>query len=864
MLQLLGAPRAEIAQTACRALAGQLPEADLKVHAERAIELCENVCGQALNSHGRIDYLVQSLINKAERSGIEIPLLAVVLSRFRNILDHDGRIGGNGNGVRLRKFICAASDRLLVDTSKRMLAAESERDELERQLEERKRSSIKFTTKRGRAWIDVGGSRMFLLDIAGGWYNFVKRIALFAGEETSRRVFFESGQSETFTTKALKTGVLKRSPQGFVDALDTLSEAGFGDFRVRELRFDEAYARITCVDAFEGWAYLHAGKSSDIPVCHFSAGAIQSFMQNTSGQDDLVSTETKCIARGDSECEFIVGRRAELELEGITIPQWGMTIKERAEYLENLLHEKETAEKQIRKKNAELAAINKIATAVNQSLELKEISILAIKELRKIVGEKGVVIYILDSARQELSVAAQEGFSEDFVRMVSRLSLGEGLTGEVAHLGVPTAYDDYREYPQAVEAAIKKEKVRSLLAVPLMSKKQVVGVLTVGSKTPYHFSDDEINLLTMIGNQIGVATDNARLHENLKESERKYKTLIEDINDGYFVCQNNRIVFANDAFVGMHGYEEEGMLQQNFWDFVSPDCLDNVQKTVTKQMLGKSRLENVEFLRLHKDGRKLPTELKVSLSEYEGRPAVIGISRDVSERKRLEQKVLENERLASIGELASTLAHEIRNPLSAIKMTIQLLSKNLKVQGFDKKRFDIALTEIKRLDRFLQDMLHFARPVRMRKELNSLADIISDCLDLLTDKAGSHNITFHWKRPRGTRKVIVDFCKMEEVFLNIFLNSMDAMPRGGEIYVTVEEVSTVTGTIVQVEIRDTGSGIPIEQLPRIFEPFYSTKTEGAGLGLSNVKRIVDAHNGIIQVESRIAVGTSFKIRIPAE
>ena len=188
----------------------------------------------------------------------------------------------------------------------------------------------------------------------------------------------------------------------------------------------------------------------------------------------------------------------------------------------------------------------------------------------------------------------------------------------------------------------------------------------------------------------------------------------------------------------------------------------------------------------------------------------------------------------------------------------------MKVQGFDKKRFEIALTEIKRLDRFLQDMLHFARPVTMRKAPNSLPDIISECLDLLRDKAVSHSIRLHWTKPRQTRKVLVDFSKMEEVFLNIFLNSMDAMPDGGEIRVTVEEVSTESGPMIEVEIRDTGSGIPAELLPRIFEPFYSTKTEGAGLGLSNVKRIVDAHNGIIELGSRTNVGTSFKIRIPAE
>ena len=226
--------------------------------------------------------------------------------------------------------------------------------------------------------------------------------------------------------------------------------------------------------------------------------------------------------------------------------------------------------------------------------------------------------------------------------------------------------------------------------------------------------------------------------------------------------------------------------------------------------------------------------------------------------------MLENEGLASIGELSSRLAHEIRNPLSAIKMTIQILSKNLKVEGFDKKRFDIALTEIKRLDHFLQDMLHFARPVTMSKALNSVSDIVSECLDLLSDKARSRNILLCFKKPQKLRKILVDFAKMEEVFLNILLNSMEAMPDGGEIGVSVQEVSTDSGKVMEIEFRDTGCGIPEEQLPNIFEPFYSTKTEGSGLGLSNVKRIIDAHNGVIDIQSRVNAGTSFKVRLPAE
>jgi PAS domain S-box-containing protein len=864
MIALIRAKRDEIANSVYETLSEQAQAAGLENLTGAAIDLCQKACSDALSSRGRIDYLVQSFVKKCICSEIDTSVATLVLSSVRRIVADQKGIGGKRDTSRLNRFIVSALEEMVKNLSKKVLESKVEADEIRRQLKVMKLNSIKFTTKKARGWIDVGGSRMFLLDIAGGWYNMVERIILFAGEDTSRRVLFDAGQSETFTSTALTQGVLERSPKGFIDAVDTLSEAGFGDFLVRELRFEDAYARITCPDTFEGWAYLQKGQTSELPVCHFSSGALLSFMQHTSGETDLISTETKCIARGDDECEFIVGSRGQLKQNGISMPKWGMTIKQRAEYLENLLHEKEKAEKEIRKRNVELAALNEIATAVSQSLDLREISRLAIKELRKIVGDKAVVIYLLDSTKKELTLVAQEGVSEEFVNIVSKLNLGEGLTGNVAHRRVPIAYDDYSSYPQAIEAAVKKEKLRSLVAVPLMAKNEIVGVLTVASKTPYHFTSEEINLLTMIGSQIGVATDNALLHHDMKESERKYKTLVEDINDGYFVCQNDKVVFANGAFLGMHGYEREEALGKDFREFVSPEGARSVQQLVTSQFVGGSRVENLEFLRRHKDGRKLPTELKISLSEFEGRPATIGIFRDISERKRLEQKILEKERLASIGELSSTLAHEIRNPLSAIKMTIQILSKNLKVQGFDKKRFDIALTEIKRLDHFLQDMLHFARPVKMNKALNSVSDIVSECVDLLADKVKSGNVKVFWKKPRGIRKVTVDFGKMEEVFLNIMLNSIDAMPQGGEIHITVEEVDAEAGRMIEIEIRDTGSGIAAEQLPMIFEPFFSTKTEGAGLGLANVKRIIGAHNGSILLDSRVDYGTSFRIRLPAE
>lgn len=112
--------------------------------------------------------------------------------------------------------------------------------------------------------------------------------------------------------------------------------------------------------------------------------------------------------------------------------------------------------------------------------------------------------------------------------------------------------------------------------------------------------------------------------------------------------------------------------------------------------------------------------------------------------------------------------------------------------------------------------------------------------------------------------MVLDFAKIQEVLLDILVNSMDAMPQGGEIHIAAKEVKTETGPMIEIEIKDTGIGIQQEHLPKIFDPFFSTKTAGSGLGLANVKRIVEAHNGAIDVKSLPSVGTSLKILFPVE
>ena len=839
---------------------------------KETLELGINACSEGILEENleRLDPFIDLLLKQVTQQERGMPQTIRLLEDLRKAItqmtnkEADGRsvIGAMGRQERcishIMEKVANHFNQIYAQTCRDISA----RDEQIQKLQGRE---FKFTSKKARGWVDVGGTRMCLLDISGGWVNIGSSIMLFAGEGTSRRVLFEAGQSETFSAMALEKGVLENTAQGFCDAVDTYSEAGFGDFVVEELAFEKRYVRITCRNTFEGWALSHNNRHSETPVCHYSAGVLLSFMKNMTGQNDLISVETKCIARGDEECEFMIGTESELTEKGIVPPEWGMTIREKVEYLENVLHEKNRAEREIKKKNIELSALNRISAAVNQSLNLNEILNFAINELANIVGDKGIVIYLLDRQKEELVLTAHRGFSADFIRSVGRLKIWEGMSGNVAQERVPLACDDYSKYSHSLESALKEEKIRSLLSVPLMVKDQIVGVLNVATRTPYHFAAEEISHMTLIGNQIGVAIENAQLHEEIKESEGKYKTLVENIDDGYFMCQGGQVIYTNNAFLAMHGYTRDEVLGRDLKDFLSKEYMPHVERLFRNEITWDKIPEHIEFRRKHRNGTRLPTELKINILEFKGKPALVGIFRDISARKEMERKVKENEWLASIGQLSANIAHEIRNPLSSIKTNIQILLKNLDLQGFNKRRLEIAAEEIKRLDRILEDTLDFAAPLKMDKvphDIHDIHQVVKKCTDLLSDRIRDGKIRVVLKMSNLVGRILMHGEKMLQTTMNIILNAIDAMPNGGTLEIATGETEHMGKKMLRIEIKDTGQGICPEDMSQIFNPFFSTKTKGAGLGLSNVKKIIEAHQGIVEVDSRLGFGTLVRVLLP--
>jgi signal transduction histidine kinase len=213
------------------------------------------------------------------------------------------------------------------------------------------------------------------------------------------------------------------------------------------------------------------------------------------------------------------------------------------------------------------------------------------------------------------------------------------------------------------------------------------------------------------------------------------------------------------------------------------------------------------------------------------------------------RQLAESESLARIGQLTTSLAHELRNPLSSIKMTIQMLLETMNLNGDNKKAVEISAKQISRLERILSEMLDFARPVRLAQEPSSVNEIIRSCLEILDAKIREKRVTVKTSLPVRTPPVLIDREKIEQVVINILLNAIELIPIGGVIWVKTEHKRERQSSIT-VKITDNGPGIDRSDLPYIFDPFFSKKKKGTGLGLWNVKKIVEAHGGSVSAAGR--------------
>jgi two-component system sensor histidine kinase HydH len=237
------------------------------------------------------------------------------------------------------------------------------------------------------------------------------------------------------------------------------------------------------------------------------------------------------------------------------------------------------------------------------------------------------------------------------------------------------------------------------------------------------------------------------------------------------------------------------------------------------------------------------------------------ILRDMREIRDLQERVRRSERLASLGRLASGVAHEIRNPLSSIKGFAQYFRDKFDRGSEDESYASIMIEEVDRLNRVITQLLDFARPKEPRIQSHPVSQILEHSLRLIQPDLERSGIKLtHSELPES--RIEVDLDQMTQAFLNIFLNAIESMEQGGEL--RVETLQSSEKGEIEIRISDAGYGIGKEDLPRIFDPFFSTKKKGTGLGLAITAKIIEAHQGEISVESVSGKGTVFRIHLPLD
>ncbi len=346
--------------------------------------------------------------------------------------------------------------------------------------------------------------------------------------------------------------------------------------------------------------------------------------------------------------------------------------------------------------------------------------------------------------------------------------------------------------------------------------------------------------------------------QDLKESEERYRTVVAQASEGIALVDPETWAFleTNTAFQNLLGYTEEELRQRTLYDIT-----DAPREPMENEAVLTIREEGAfsgERTYRRKDGARVDVEVSANRISHRGQNVLCLMVRDITERKRMERYLIQTERITAMGQLAATLTHEINNPLHSVWTALELVM-DFPISESEKQEYLQAIRqEIQRLMNVSRRVLDFARPSRMEYAPVAIADVIRYALDLTKAQLRERRIQVHLDVPDDLPLVAGFQDQLAQVFLNLTLNAIDAMPEGGRLDIAARAEE---GRLV-VTVADTGPGIPPEVMPRIFEPFVTTKKSGTGLGLAISQSIIHQHGGTITAGNGPRGGAVFTITLP--
>lgn len=367
----------------------------------------------------------------------------------------------------------------------------------------------------------------------------------------------------------------------------------------------------------------------------------------------------------------------------------------------------------------------------------------------------------------------------------------------------------------------------------------------------------------LIGFSVMVANQNTRI---LAESYQRVKTytgkILENLKDAVVAAdQNGTVTIFNTAAAELFEIQPEKIIGKSLHEIRLP-CLAPMLDTLDT---GKTRSENNFLLPLKGKQKNLNLATSIVRNHLGEIETVILIATDMTAQRHLEEQLLRQEKLTAMGELASGVAHEIRNPINAIGIIAQRLQKEFRPcdNEEEQKEFDeitaSIITETKRINQTIQQFLHFAKPAALQRQPTDIRNFLDEIGRLFKSSSTVQNIAFLIQIKNNAR-LLIDPQQMKQALLNLLQNALDATPPNGQIRLFAHK----TDNHYEISVSDTGSGISDENLQKIFDIYFTTKRNGTGMGLPIASQIVQQHDGKIIVESNPEKGTTFRILLPFE
>jgi len=517
----------------------------------------------------------------------------------------------------------------------------------------------------------------------------------------------------------------------------------------------------------------------------------------------------------------------------------------------------------IESREKRLAAINAISTAIGQSLEIQDVLDIAADRVTEVTGLEVALIFLLNDESQELELKTCRGVSEDFIKGTKGLKVGEGFNGRVAQTGEPLLVEDASQDLRLTREVVKQEGIQATLIVPLKAKDKVVGTLSVGTRGSRQFLDEEVELLTTIGSQIGMAIENARLYKSERlaaqwalVSERRYREVFENASDAIWIHDlKGNIITTNKATEKLTGCSSEELLKMNVKDFLTEESLNLAGQIRQKLFSGEAMEQPYEQRLIRRDGTEAILKLTTNLITEDGKPKGFQhIARDVTTEKRMQDnlrfylgqivRAQEEERKRIARELHDDTAQELvalSRRLDSFTSTADHLSaKDLSSLEGLQQQVDKVLDGVRR---FSQDL----RPSVLDDLglLPALEWLTSDLIQHFGIEIAMGILGSSRRFPLETELIL--FRVAQEALRNVWRHS-----EASRAWITVEFGDDKT----VLTITDNGKGF---ELPERVEDLAST----GKLGLAGMQERAQLINGKLTLQSEPGKGTTVAIEIPS-